>query len=590
MRHLIAALLFGLMLVPAASQAGRPPWPDGAFSYYAEGASLETVLRDFAANFSLSLDLGPGYREVVNGRFNTASPTEFIDRLGGVFGFMWFTHAGTLYISRNYELTTRALPLPSVTGLNSLRQALTTLDILDPRYGWGELPEQGVVMVSGPPAYVNLIEQTINALPGVVPAQQVQVFRLKHASVTDRTIRYRDREVRVPGVAQVLQNLVGNASSAGLESMLQDPATTLSRVAGQSQPIVVEDGGELAPVANLSAAAGPVTIRAAAGGPSIQADPRINAIIIMDRPDRIPLYERLIAMLDVQTALIEIEAMIIDVNSSRLEELGIRWSLVDRDGRRGFAFGDVNTAPDSNTLSFVEAARGGVVDPNTLLVTGAAEYFMTRLRALQRTGDADIQSRPSILTEENAEALIDLSQTFYVRVAGERVATLTPITAGTTLKVTPRVIRDEDNLRIWLAVDIEDGGILDRTIDEIPGVRSSSLSTQAVIRPNESLLVGGYNAEQRIASRDQLPILGDIPLVGLMFSSRATDVQRRERLFLIRPRILELPGYDLSKLIPPEPAPVAEPVEPEPRNRARQRQHTAPEHPFFPFGDIYSSP
>ena len=107
-----------------------------------------------------------------------------------------------------------------------------------------------------------------------------------------------------------------------------------------------------------------------------------------------------------------------------------------------------------------------------------------------------------------------------------------------------------------MAVDIEDGGILDRTIDQIPGVRSSSLSTQAVVRQDESLLIGGYNTEHRIASRDQVPLLGDVPLVGLLFSSRSTDVQRRERLFLIRPKIIELPtGEEL-----PEPhfAPVRE--------------------------------
>ena len=113
-----------------------------------------------------------------------------------------------------------------------------------------------------------------------------------------------------------------------------------------------------------------------------------------------------------------------------------------------------------------------------------------------------------------------------------------------------------------MAVDIEDGGILDRTIDQIPGVRSSSLSTQAVVRQDESLLIGGYNTEHRIASRDQVPLLGDVPLVGLLFSSRSTDVQRRERLFLIRPKIIELPtGEELpmgEELPEPHFAPVRE--------------------------------
>ena len=593
-RALVLACLLGVAWVPVV-HAGPPPWPDGPFSYYAERQPLDRVLQDFASNFSLSLHIGPGYRDVVDGRFNTASPTEFIDRLGGVFGFQWFTHAGTLYVSRNHELVTKALPLHASGGIASLRQALTTLGILDARFGWGELPEQGVVLVSGPPAYVALLESTMSALPGVAPAQQARVFRLEHASVVDRTIRYRDREIRIPGVAQVLQSLIGT-SAAGLESVLHDPAGTMTRIAGQSQPVLVEeteaaDDTQPRMAGNGAGQGASMPLRQGPGGASIQADPRINAIIVMDRPDRMPLYERLIAMLDVQNALIEIEAMIIDVNISRLEELGIRWSAVGRDGSRGFAFGDVNVQPDGNTISIIGAPRGAQVDPNTLLVSGAAEYFMTRLRALERTGDAEIQSRPSILTEENAEALIDLSETFYVRVAGERVASLTPITAGTTLKVTPRVIRETDDFRIWLAVDIEDGGILDRQIDQVPGIRSSSLSTQAVIRPNESLLVGGYNTEQRLATRDQVPILGDIPLIGGLFSSRSTDVQRRERLFLIRPRILELPGYDLSQIQPSAPTPMALPsvesMREEMEERAAAERETAPSTASDPFESIY---
>jgi multiple sugar transport system permease protein len=80
--------------------------------------------------------------------------------------------------------------------------------VLEPRFGWGELPEQGVVVVSGPPAYVRLIEATLAALPSAPGGQQVRVFRLKHAAVDDRIINYRDREITTPGVANILRNLV----------------------------------------------------------------------------------------------------------------------------------------------------------------------------------------------------------------------------------------------------------------------------------------------------------------------------------------------------------------------------------------------
>jgi type III secretion protein C len=63
--------------------AGPPPWPASAYSYFAQGTRLETVLADFAAGFNLSLSIPPGVTGAVTGRFTTATPTEFLSRLGG---------------------------------------------------------------------------------------------------------------------------------------------------------------------------------------------------------------------------------------------------------------------------------------------------------------------------------------------------------------------------------------------------------------------------------------------------------------------------------------------------------------------------
>ena len=73
--------------------------------------------------------------------------------------------------------------------------------------------------------------------------------------------------------------------------------------------------------------------------------------------------------------------------------------------------------------------------------------------------------------------VLDLSQTFYVRVMGERVADLVPISTGTLLKVTPRLIRDGDKRLVQLIVDIEDGSVQDKLqVDSLPTVRQSNIS------------------------------------------------------------------------------------------------------------------
>lgn len=567
------ALVFLLALCTPhrSAWAGPVPWTDAPYSYFAKNTKLETVLAEFAGSFSLSLNIAPSVSGVVNGRFTTQNPTEFITRLAGVYGFVWYTHAGTLHISKSSDTLTRSLPAPG-GGIANLRQALTDLGVLEPRFGWGELAEQKVVLVSGPPSYVNLIESTLAGLPLASNQQQVLVVKLKHASAEDRVILYRDREITTPGLARVLRELVASSGGANLgggsgitnESVSSTAAPLRSATSSGSDSTgtlasaasggnnnnnrAAQNTGQSnnnANNANNTNNAGNnnrssnVPSNANSRGPSIQSDTRLNAIIIQDIPERLPVYQKLIAQLDVPTALIEIEAMIIDINTERARELGIRWS--GRDGRAAFGFGALTQQPEAGTLSIVRAAKGASITSGSLLVD-AGNYLVSQIRLLENNGDATILSRPSVLTTDNIGALLDLSETFYVRLQGERVATVTPVTAGTTLRVTPRLIDGVDGPMVQLIVDIEDGQIQDRRIDNLPTVRRSAVSTQAIVQQNDTLVIAGYTTDQNVQNNERVPVLGEIPAVGLLFSNKARTVQKRERWFMIKPRIITMPG------------------------------------------------
>lgn len=536
----------------APAQAGPVPWPDAPFSYFTEGTPLQSVLAEFAGSFSLALALQPGLSGTVSGRFTAKNPTEFISRMGGVYGFQWYTHAGTLHVSRASETQMRTLPLPARGTNANLRQALTDLGIVEPRFGWGELPDQGVVMVSGPASYVGMIESTLRQMPAALSAQQVTVFRLRHASAEDRVVTYRDRQMTQPGLATVLRQLVqgGRAGAGGaLGGEMPAPSTATATPgslggAGAGGATGAEPSGSTAQDSRSSgAAAGGAGSTPSAsvrvGGdsrarvPSIQSDPRLNALIVQDLPERMPIYERLIAELDVPSALIEIEAMIIDVNTDRARELGINWSF--RGGSLAAGFGVVGP-PAAGTISLIQASGAGLLVPGTV-PGSASSYLLGQIRLLENQGDARIQSRPSVLTTDNIGALLDLSETFYIRVTGERVATVTQVTAGTTLKVTPRLVAGPEP-SIQLTIDIEDGQIQDRQVDTLPTVRRSTVSTQAVVRQEETLLIAGYSSDQNIEAQQKVPWLGDLPGVGLLFSTRSRVVQKRERLFMIKPRLV----------------------------------------------------
>lgn len=572
--HLLA--LMTLMASPAFLNAGPVPWPNAPFTYYADKKPLSAVLSDFAQAYNLKLHMPLKLSEKVSGRFNLDNPTEFMNRLAGTFGFNWFTHSGGLYIGDNQDMVTKSIATPAVRSGGNLRQLLTGLGVFDPRFGWGEMPEMGIVMVTGPSAYVQLVERTLQSMPNAPGGQQISVFKLKHASVEDRTIAYRDQTINVPGVTSILRNLVRGTNSsnvamtsstamgrlpspsAGFKGGDTSASSFLSGDSGIGGGVAAQGAGSnnssaVATATGISNNSSGVGSNASGSGnasavrPSIQSDQRINAVIVQDTPERMPLYKELIQQLDVPAPLVEIEALIIDVNINRLTELGLSWNAVMDKQRTALGFGDVGTAVDSKTLSVVTSKAGGVT-PGTLSAAGA-DYFVSRLRLLEQQGDASIQSRPSILTTENLGAVIDLSETFYIQTTSERSTLVTPVTAGITLRVTPRIVQQDPQYSIRLIVDIEDGQIqTQNTIGNIPTVVRGVVSTEASVGPNESLLLGGYNSVQSVKGQDKVPLLGDIPGIGAMFRSTSDKLQRRERLFLIRSSVVTKNKDGLAKV------------------------------------------
>ncbi|WP_053076645.1 type III secretion system outer membrane ring subunit SctC [Caenimonas sp. SL110] len=533
--HRLGSLVVACSLAAAALplQAETAPWPESPFSYIGRDQQLDRILASFARTFGLQLRLETSLSDslaAVTGRASANTPTEFLNQLSAANGLTWYYHAGVLYIGRASERVTRLLPTKGMSGA-ALKKAFAEMGILEPRFGWGDVDERSAVMVSGPRSYVERIARALADFPDPLAEQQVLVFRLKHAAVDDRTILYRDKQIVTPGVATMLRNLLGEGPGQSSGAL----ATEVS-AAGQPRNVLkplVSDGPD--PAAPPSAA--PKNSKPADGSrPAdravIQSDTRLNAIIIKDKPQNAPIYRELIEMLDVPSSLIEIEAAIVDVNTSSMADLGVDWNA--RKGNISGGFGTPAAAPDGTTLTLI---RGANVNPSTIIAE-AGNFLMTRIKVMEGKGSARIVSRPFILTQDNMGALIDLSDTFYIQTSGERVATVTPVSVGVTLRVTPRIVLVAGMRSIQLVVDIEDGSIQDTKVGTLPTVRRSVIGTQALVGENESLLIGGFNSEQNMRQKDQVPVLGDVPGVGVFFSKTVANVEKRERMFLITPRVV----------------------------------------------------
>ena len=574
----MAILASGLLLWATAAQAAVPAaWKDSGFSINAGGMTLKAVLEEFSRTYNVRLSMSADGDRLLKGRLKADNGTEFLNRLAGTYKFRWFVYNDALYVTSAGDNTSVRLEVGE-DAVQDAKAALIGLGLFDDRFGWGELPDEGVVIVSGPRSYVDLAHDVL--LP---PAdkkfarkgKQIMMFRLKYASAMDRTINARGKTETVPGIKTILGNLLfgpgtgekltaaGPRFDAGSNKRSRLPKNEREQprdaaggtfaplfgapgASGKNQLLPGGPGGDAGGGALFAAApAYPSQQQRGSdddGRPRIEADPTLNAIMIYDNINKREMYAALIADLDVQPQQIEIEALIVDIDRGKLSDMGVEW---------GVRAGAVTTTMNATTST--SQGQDLPLPGATLLISNMARFY-ARLKAMESTGDARVLATPTVLTLDNVAAVLDLSRSAYVSLVGERVADMADITAGTMLRVIPRIIHDGGQTRVRLEVDIEDGSLdsqdnganAGRSGTISTGVTRSTISTQAIIDAQQTLMIGGYRAESLSKDKQKVPVLGDLPWVGGLFRSESQSNSTKERLFLITPRIAGTDGTDLS--------------------------------------------
>lgn len=516
------SLLCALLIPGKNVLAAIPPeWKNTAYAYEAEHKPLREVLEDFAQTFGTQLQIEGLLEGNVNGKIRANTPQSMLDRLGVEHRFQWYLYNNTLFVSTLDQQESARVEVSSET-IADLKQALTDIGLLDSRFGWGELPEDGVVLVSGPKRYIEQIKHFSGKRRSQDEKQSVLSYPLKFANAADRQVDYRGEKFNVPGVASILRQLLEPRSASPLSSLAQRPASQPApltpNVPRLGNPLLGQMLGANGNAAQVDT--GPtVTTRATVPNSRIrvEADIRNNAVLIYDLPERQAMYRELITQLDVARKLIEIDAIILDIERTQLREFGIKWGF-----QNSRFSGGGNVSPGTSQLSIEKRER-----------------FNADIRALEAKGLATMVSNPSVLTLENQPAVIDFNRTQYLT-AGSEYATILPVTVGTSFQVVPRVITSRGGHQIHLVVDIEDGNFDDSR--NAPGnldVRRGKVSTQAVMEEKRSMVVGGFHVTESTDRHSKVPLLGDIPLLGkALFSATERKNNRRERLFILTPRVI----------------------------------------------------
>ena len=280
--------------------------------------------------------------------------------------------------------------------------------------------------------------------------------------------------------------------------------------------------------------------------------PQERLLFVYDRNDLEPL-ERLVNVLRTQIDLpaqqIVIEALVIEVNTSQLNDLGFEF----------------NGKQKNASLSFQRAQSGNSLTTFLFSRDGFGDFidFRGKLEALKETGDAEVLSSPSVLVLNDRQARIQvgqqipISKTTAVQGAGS-VKGIEYLPVGIVLNLRPRINREGTEVTMQIetiisSISVESAARLEQGVSGIefsPIIDNRLVETYVRVADGTPFIIGGLLSTEQQGSRTEVPLLGGLPFVGRLFSRERLETEQREVIVVITPHIVPLKDNSFSYLIP----------------------------------------
>ena len=297
---------------------------------------------------------------------------------------------------------------------------------------------------------------------------------------------------------------------------------------------------------------------------TIEADAGTNSLIITADTDEMAALESVIARLDIRRAQVLIEAIIVEMEMTEGQELGLQW-LFSNDGglygsnistssaqqARNRALADAILPGDGSETIATRGVAGALSQiPGTTLGWGVVDQDLTMtiiLNALETQGNANILSTPSLLTLDNEEAFITVGQqvpfvtgsytnTGVGNGAQNPFQTIERQSVGVTLKVTPQ-INEGDSVVLDIVQEVSSiSAQILAASDVITNERK--IETKVLANDGDIVVLGGLVKDDVQDSTQGVPILSSIPLLGRLFRNDVVTVTKSNLLVFIRPTII----------------------------------------------------
>ena len=520
-----AAALVVVMFASCASAADksavkRLPWKNPEYTLVARQMPIRSALESFSVAQGIPILLSDRVTGVLSGDFKNVPPADFLDRISAVHNLTWYYDGTALYIYTVGEMGSTLIDLRYMKADEVLKM-MVELGVEDSRFPLKTASNGELIMVSGPPRYVMLVSEMIARADKLreqrtFTAVETRIFPLKHTWADDVSFSVTSPEstTTIRGIARLLEEIMNGGSS----------------------PAPVREGDSTNETDRLLANAD------SAFRPVIRPENRLNAVIVRDTVTRLPMYEKLIADLDRPQKLVEIGVTVLEMS----QEDALDWQLsLKVSGVKD----EFEGAAGQNAANlFNSATLGGKGLAGALTYLGDDVTVSASLSALREKGKARSISRTSILTLNNMSAEMTDTQSYHARVVGTEVATLEEVSAGTKLQVKPRIVHavsTNEPDRVWLSMELQDGGFEAISVDAMPMTRSSSLETQAAVLEGHSIMLAGYLRDIKESGGWGIPYLRDIPWIGWLFGGSSTRNETVQRMFILTPYVIDVTTNDV---------------------------------------------
>lgn len=307
---------------------------------------------------------------------------------------------------------------------------------------------------------------------------------------------------------------------------------------------------------------------------SVTSDARTNTLIVQDTLTNLEAIRRLVTLLDVPVRQVMIESRIVIANNDFSRDLGVRFGVSGsmgsykgnelliaggQDGNlalSGFDTGPfgLNTSTGSrynstltddngnNTLITNLPANAASGSINFLLGKVGSYLLQLELSAMQKEGRGEIVSSPRVITADQHQATIKVGKEIPYQESSQNSTTNTVAfkEAVLQLDVTPHITPD-DRIIMDLKVN-KDAPDFTNEVNGVPPVDTRRVETNVLVDNGETVVLGGVFEREKTFSKEQVPWLGDVPVLGRLFKEEARSDNNSELLIFVTPKILKTNG------------------------------------------------